>query len=58
MTNCLFNNYGEWLCHSPFEYYKNYVNTYLERDIVQIAAVHDLIRFEKFMRLLAGRVGQ
>ena len=44
--------------HSPFEYYKNYVNTYLERDIIQIAAVHDLIRFEKFMRLLAGRVGQ
>lgn len=44
--------------HSPFEYYKNYVNTYLERDIVQIAAVHVLIRFEKFMRLLAGRVGQ
>lgn len=44
--------------HSPFEYYKNYENTYLERDIVQIAAVHDLIRFEKFMRLLAGRVGQ
>ena len=44
--------------HSPFEYYKNYVNTYLERDIVQIAAVHDLMRFEKFMRLLAGRVGQ
>mgnify|MGYP006366168037 FL=1 len=44
--------------HSPFEYYKNYMNTYLERDIVQIAAVHDLIRFEKFMRLLAGRVGQ
>lgn len=43
--------------HSPFEYYKNYVNTYLERDIVQIAAVHDLIRFEKFMRLLAERVG-
>mgnify|MGYP003445044412 FL=1 len=44
--------------HSPFEYYKNYVNTYLERDIVQIVAVHDVIRFEKFMRLLAGRVGQ
>ena len=44
--------------HSPFEYYKNYVNTYLERDIVQIAAVHDLIRFEKFLRLLAGRTGQ
>ncbi len=44
--------------HSPFKYYQNYVNTYLERDIVQIAAVHDLLRFEKFLRLLAGRVGQ
>lgn len=40
--------------HSPFEYYKNYINTYLERDIVQIAAVH----VEKFLRLLAGRTGQ
>ena len=43
---------------SPFEYYKNYVATYLERDIAQIGAVQDLMRFESFMRLLAGRTGQ
>ncbi len=43
---------------SPFDYYKNYVNTYLERDIAQIGAVQDLTRFRKFMRLLAGRIGQ
>ena len=44
--------------HNPFEYYKNYVATYLERDIAQIGAVQDLLRFENFMRLLAGRTGQ
>lgn len=44
--------------HSPFGYYKNYVQTYLERDIAQIGAVQDLMRFENFMRLLAGRTGQ
>ena len=43
---------------NPFEYYKNYVATYLERDIAQIGAVQDLMRFENFMRLLAGRAGQ
>lgn len=43
---------------NPFEYYKNYVATYLERDIAQIGAVQDLMRFENFMRLLAGRTGQ
>mgnify|MGYP002854829800 FL=1 len=44
--------------NNPFEYYKNYVTTYLERDIAQVGAVQDLMRFEKFMRLLAGRTGQ
>ena len=43
---------------NPFEYYKNYVATYLERDLAQIGAVQDLMRFENFMRLLAGRTGQ
>ena len=42
----------------PFEYYRNYVQTYLEKDIAQINAVQDLMRFENFMRLLAGRTGQ
>lgn len=44
--------------HKPFDYYKNYVQTYLERDIAQIGAVQDLSRFETFMRLVAGRTGQ
>ncbi|MDE7228640.1 MAG: ATP-binding protein [Treponemataceae bacterium] len=42
----------------PFEYYRNYVQTYLEKDIAQVGAVHDLLRFENFLRLLAGRTGQ
>lgn len=42
----------------PFEYYRNYVQTYLEKDIAQIGAVQDLMRFENFLRLLAGRTGQ
>lgn len=44
--------------HKPFDYYRNYVQTYLEKDIAQIGAVQDLMRFENFMRLLAGRTGQ
>ncbi len=44
--------------HRPFDYYRNYMQTYIERDIAQIGAVQDLMRFEKFMRLLAGRIGQ
>ncbi len=44
--------------HKPFEYYRNYVQTYLEKDIAQVGAVQDLMSFEKFMRLLAGRTGQ
>ena len=43
---------------SPFDYYKNYVNTYIERDIAQVGAVQDLTRFRNFMKLLAGRTGQ
>ena len=44
--------------HRPFEYYKNYVQTYMEKDIAQIGAVQDLMRFDSFIRLLAGRTGQ
>ena len=44
--------------HNPFEYYRNYVQTYLEKDIAQISAVQNLMRFENFMKLLAGRTGQ
>jgi predicted AAA+ superfamily ATPase len=36
----------------------DYFATYIERDLRQLAAVHDLQRFERFVRLCAGRVGQ
>lgn len=35
-----------------------YFATYIERDLRQLTAVHDLQRFDRFVRLLAGRVGQ
>ncbi len=36
----------------------DYFITYVERDLRELAAVHDLQRFERFVRLCAGRVGQ
>lgn len=42
----------------PEDWYANYLRTYIERDVRQIKNVTDLIIFERFMRLLAGRTGQ
>jgi hypothetical protein len=42
----------------PGELYSAYFATYVERDLRQLINVRDLSRFEAFMRLLAGRVGQ
>lgn len=36
----------------------DYFSTYVERDLRELTAVHDLRRFERFVRLCAGRVGQ
>lgn len=38
--------------------YSNYYQTYVERDVRQLINLKDLSLFEKFLRLLAGRVGQ
>lgn len=38
--------------------YRSYLQTYIERDIRQLINLKDLSAFEKFLRLLAGRVGQ
>ncbi len=40
------------------EFYRNYIETYVERDVRSIANIHDLFRFQQFMILLAGRTGQ
>lgn len=39
-------------------WYKNYINTYLEKDVRQIKQVIDLMKFQHFLKLCAGRVGQ
>ncbi|MBI4756729.1 MAG: ATP-binding protein [Betaproteobacteria bacterium] len=36
----------------------DYFATYVERDLRELSAVHELQRFERFVRLCAGRVGQ
>ena len=42
----------------PGDWYPNYIRTYVDRDVRQIKNITDLIVFERFMRLLAGRTGQ
>lgn len=39
-------------------YYKNYLQTYLERDVRSIANIKNTSAFNRFLTLLAGRVGQ
>ncbi|RAI89402.1 ATP-binding protein [Algoriphagus yeomjeoni] len=43
---------------APNDYYPNYIQTYIERDVRQILNVMDLGNFQKFLQLLAGRAGQ
>lgn len=42
----------------PQRLYRNYFQTYVERDVRQILQVKDLSLFEQFIHLLAGRTGQ
>jgi hypothetical protein len=42
----------------PHTAYANYYQTYIERDVRQLINLKDASLFEKFMKLLAGRVGQ
>lgn len=43
---------------SPTGYYRNYFRTYVERDVRRLVNVKDLLVFERFVTLLAGRIGQ
>ena len=40
------------------KWYANYINTYVERDVRQIKNISNLIAFERFIKLSAGRIGQ
>jgi uncharacterized protein len=42
----------------PARYFADYVGSYLERDLRQLAAVQNLGTFQRFMRLCAARTGQ
>lgn len=43
---------------APADFYDNYLSTYVERDVRQIKNISDLTLFQRFLQLLAGRVGQ
>jgi hypothetical protein len=42
----------------PEVFYKNYISTYVEKDIRQIKQITKIDDFLKFIRILAGRTGQ
>ncbi len=42
----------------PTLFYPSYLQTYVQRDVLQLIKVADVSLFTKFIRLLAGRVGQ
>ena len=42
----------------PSTAYANYYQTYVERDVRQLVNIRDMSLFERFIQLLAGRVGQ
>lgn len=43
---------------APTLLYGNYVQTYLQRDIPELLQLRDVMQFQRFLRLCAGRVGQ
>lgn len=42
----------------PLRAYRNYYETYIERDVRMLINIKDISLFKKFMKLCAGRVGQ
>lgn len=43
---------------APSDFYRDYISTYVERDVRQIVNIGSLALFQKFLQLVAGRVGQ
>lgn len=67
-ANIQYNNFQNYIFYGflpriydqkqrPFKAYSNYYRTYVERDIRQLINLKNQTLFEKFMVLLAGRVG-
>jgi predicted AAA+ superfamily ATPase len=60
---------NDWICNGfyppihdqkipSYQWCRNYIKTYIERDIKLIKSIQDYHLFEKFMKVLAGRTGQ
>jgi predicted AAA+ superfamily ATPase len=43
---------------TPSKAHANYIQTYLERDVREIIHLKDMMSFQKFLKLCAGRIGQ
>ena len=57
----LYKGFYPPLYDKPFEIQKwfiNYIRTYIERDVRQLKGIENLVVFERFIKLCAGRVGQ
>lgn len=42
----------------PTEFFPSYIQTYIERDVRQIRTIENLGKFQSFLKVCAGRVGQ
>ncbi len=42
----------------PMAFYRNYISTYVEKDVRQIISITNLDKFSLFLKLLAARTGQ
>jgi predicted AAA+ superfamily ATPase len=56
-TGCYPRLYSD-LNVSPVDLYPAYIKTYVEKDVRQIRNVEDLVTFQRFIGLCAGRIGQ
>jgi len=43
---------------NPGDFYPNYIQTYIERDVRLLQNIHELTLFVRFLKLCAGRIGQ
>jgi uncharacterized protein len=44
--------------YNPVEWYADYIMAYVERDVRTITQVTDLVVFQRFIKMCAGRIGQ
>lgn len=62
-------NLDQQLCHgffpriysdhlNPTKAYRNYVQTYLEKDVRTLSDIKNILQFQTFLKLCAGRIGQ